>query len=136
MSESLGFLAMCLHVGYKSASTGVTVDGGIVFFAECSERKKILHPQKKGTMPSALRIGSSVSSKKSSLCKLIDPPIGRQRKVRERIRGVIVRSLPDQKWLVQWATGQTEEMKSNCLKNEEEPSEITMDMVRMYNQPR
>ena len=39
MSESLGFLAMCPHVGYKSASTAVTVDSGIDFFAEGFELK-------------------------------------------------------------------------------------------------
>ena len=66
-----------------------------IFSRKIPNEKKLLRPQKKGTMPSALRVGSPVSSKKSSLCKLIDPPVGRKREVWERIRGVIVRSLPD-----------------------------------------
>ena len=83
-------------------------------------------------MPSNLRVGSSVSSKKSSHCRTTDPPPGKVRKVKERISGLIVNSLPDQRWLVQWATGETEEIKSHNLKNEGEPTEESLKVVRLF----
>ena len=84
-------------------------------------------------MPSSLRLGSSVSSRKSKYSKLIDPPPGGKRTVKETVHGVIVQSLLEQKWMVKWARGESEVMTSNNLKNIEAPSAITLVMVRQYN---
>ena len=84
-------------------------------------------------MPSSLRLGSSVSSRKSKYCKLIDPPPGGKRRVKESVNGVIVQSLPEHKWMVRWARGEPEVMTSNNLKNVEAPSAITLAIVKDYN---
>ena len=84
-------------------------------------------------MPSSLRLGSSVSSRKSKYCKFIDPPPGGKGRVKETVNGVIVQSLPEQKWMVKLARGESEVMISNNLKNIEAPSAFTFAMVRECN---
>ena len=80
-------------------------------------------------MPAINRVGSEVSSKKSKYCKLVTET-GKKRKVRERVRGVIVRSLPDEMWEVQWANGEMESIHPKNLRHEGEPNPGTERVVR------
>lgn len=82
-------------------------------------------------MPSLLRVGSEVSSKKSKTGRLMEPPPGKKRKVRERVYGVIMSSVEGM-WEVQWAGGEVEMMPPASLKNEGEPTEETRNLVRLY----
>ena len=48
---------------------------------------------------------------------MIGPASGRKRKTRERVYGVIMRSLESSKWEVQWAGGQYEALTPGSLRN-------------------
>ena len=87
-------------------------------------------------MPALLRIGSEVSSCCSITSELVDPPPGGKRRVRKRVYGVIMRSLPSGHWEVQWAGGDVEAMAPKKLKKEGDPTSETMDMVSVYNRQR
>ena len=114
------------------AATGVTVGPGIKIFRASVEFTKILHFTKKRKMPSTLRVGSEVSSICSKTARMVGPAPGKKRKTRERVYGVIMRSLDSGKWEVQWAGGQYEALAPGSLKNEGEPTPETEDMVRTY----
>ena len=123
------------------AATGVTVGPGIKIFRASVEFTKTLHFTKKRKMPSTLRVGSEVSSICSKTARMVGPAPGKKRKTRERVYGVIMRSLDSGKWEVQWAGGQYEvqwaggqyeALAPGSLKNEGEPTPETEDMVRTY----
>ena len=65
--------------------------------------------------------------------KVIAPPPGKKRRVRERVYGVTMKSLPNGKWHVQWAGGSVEDVSPRNLKLEGPPTPETMDMVRVFN---
>ena len=110
-------------------SAGVTVDASTKLSR--ASPKKQRSSIKKQNMPSLLRVGSEVSSKKSKTGRLIEPPHGKKRKVRERVYGVIMSSVEGM-WEVQWAGGEVEMMPPASLKNEGEPTEETRNLVRLY----
>ena len=87
-------------------------------------------------MVATLRIGSEVSSICSKTAKMIAPPPGKKRRVRERVYGVIMRSLDSGKWEVQWAGGDIEAVSPGSLKNEGEPTPETEEMVMLYKRSR
>ena len=87
---------------------------------------------KKRKMPSSLRVGSEVSSICSKTARMIGPPPGKKRKTRERVYGVIMRSLESGKWEVQWAGGGYEALAPGSLKNEGGPTTETEDIVKKY----
>ena len=87
-------------------------------------------------MPALLRVGSEVSSATSKTARLISPPPGKKRRVRERVYGVIMRSMPSGAWEVQWAGQEVESIHPSKLKHEGEPTDETMIMVRVYNSRR
>ena len=84
-------------------------------------------------MPSLLRIGCEVSSISSKTARVLDAPPGKKRKVRERVYGLIVSSLPNGKWKVQWAAGGVEDVSRRILKLEGPPTPETMKMVQVFN---
>ena len=67
---------------------------------------------------------------------MLDPPPGRKRRVRERKFGVIMRSLADGKWEIQWDGGEIEALATGSLKNEGAPDAETENMVRVYTRSR
>ena len=85
---------------------------------------------------SRLRLGTEVSSIASRTAKSIDPPPGKKRKRRERVYGIIVRSVADKIWEVLWSRGEVEECFSSTLKFEGEATEETLDVVRNRNTSR
>ena len=87
-------------------------------------------------MPALLRVGSEVSSATSKTARLISPPPGKKRRVRERVYGIIMRSMPSGAWEVQWAGQEVESIHPSKLKHEGEPMDETMSMVRVYNSTR
>ena len=87
-------------------------------------------------MPSKNRVGSEVSSKTSKFARKVDPPPGGKRRVRERIYGVIVRSLPENRWEVKWGEGQIESMHVNQLKHVREATPRTLEIAALYNRQR
>ena len=117
-------------------TTGVIVGSGIKIFAQRTHHKKTFDSTKKTTMPARLRIGSEVSSVASRQSKLIDPPPGKKRRVRERVYGIIMRSMVGGLWEVRWATGAVESISPNNLKLEGDPSPETEAIVLRYNRRR
>ena len=115
------------------STTGVTVALVSKYFAQRLYYKKTFDSTKKKTMPAKLRIGSEVSSVASKQSKLIAPPPGKQRRVRERLYGIIMRSLSGGLWEVRWASGAVESMLPNKLKFEGNPSPETEALVLNYN---
>ena len=87
-------------------------------------------------MPALLRPGSEVSSTSSKTAKFLDPPPGKKRRVRERVYGVIMRSLENGMWEVQLAGGGVEEFSPRSLKCEGEPTQETLELVQVYNNSR
>ena len=88
-------------------------------------------------MPQVLnRAGSKVSSVSSKTSRLIAPPPGKKKRVRERVYGIIMGSLPSGNWEVQWGNGSVEEMAPKKLKNEGNPTEATMATVQEYQKAR
>ena len=87
-------------------------------------------------MPATLRVGSEVSSVCSQRARLMDAAPGKTRRVRERLYGVIMRSLPSGMWEVHWAGGEIEELFPKNLRNEGEPTSETMDLVRFHQRER
>ena len=95
--------------------------------------KKTGIEQKNEKMPSTLRVGSEVSSMCSRTARLIDAPANKRRRVRERVYGIIMRSLTGGKWEVKWAAGEVEEMSPGNLKREGDPTPQTMELVRNHH---
>lgn len=87
-------------------------------------------------MPSTLRVGSEVSSITSKTARLLDPPPGKKRRVRERVFGVITRSLENGKWEVKWESGEVEAMPPSNLKMEAAPTDETRSMIRVFHRRR
>ena len=67
-------------------------------------------------MPSKLRIGTEVSSTSSKTAPLLPAEPGKKRRRRQRVYGVVKRSLPNGKWEVEWGDGQIEECAPGILK--------------------
>ena len=95
--------------------------------------KKLGDSIKKKTMPATLRIGSEVSSVTSSTSRLVDPPPGKKRRVRERVYGVIMRSVVGGMWEVRWASGAVECISPKKLKLEGNPTPETEALVERYH---
>ena len=74
------------------------------------------HRIKKHNMPSSLRVGSEVSTHASKTAPFLPPQPGKTRRVRQRVYGVIKRSLPSGKWEVEWGNGKREECAPGILK--------------------
>ena len=87
-------------------------------------------------MPAINRIGSGVSSKASRTRQLVDPPPGGKRRVRQRVYGVIMRSLANGMWEVQWGGGEIEALSPSKVRHEGEPTDETMSIVQVYNMQR
>ena len=79
----------------------------------CASQKKT----QKHNMPSTLRIGSEVSSIASRTAPFLPPAPGKRRRQRQRVYGVIQRSLPNNKWEVLWGNGEKEECAPGTLKD-------------------
>ena len=87
-------------------------------------------------MPATLRVGSEFSSVCFQRARLVDAAPEKTRRVRERLYGVIMRSLPSGKWEVHWAGGKIEEVFPKNLKNEGERTSETMDLVQFHQRER
>ena len=114
------------------AATGVTVGPGTKVLEFTTVHKKAALRIKTWKMPSTLRVGSEVSSICSKTARMVGPAPGKKRKTRERVYGVIMRSLESGKWEVQWAGGQYEALAPGSLKKEGEPTPETEDIVKRY----
>ena len=78
--------------------------------------RKIPRSTKKRNMPSKLRIGTEVSSTSSKTAPLLPAEPGKKRRRRQRVYGVVKRSLPNGKWEVEWGDGQIEACAPGILK--------------------
>ena len=116
--------------------TGVTVGSGMFFFAVRWNYKKTLIAIKNETMPSSIRTASKVSSITSKKARLLEPPPGKKRRIRERLFGVVLGSVDGGQWEVLWDGGVVETMPPSNLKNESDPSEESMAMVENYHRNR
>ena len=84
-------------------------------------------------MPSSLRVGSEVSCKCSKFARLLPLQGTQKRRTRERVYGVCVKSLPNRKWQVKWASGDLEDVLAGNLKEENQPSRESIELANLQN---
>ena len=81
-------------------------------------------------MPPLLCVGSEVSSIQSAFSSFLPLEVGKRRRRRKQIYGVIMRSVTEGKWEVRWACGKVEACNSSMIKREGDPTTATLSMVR------
>ena len=80
-------------------------------------------------MTAILRIGTEVSTIKSSNAPLLALQEGKRRRTRQRIQGIIIQSVSNGIWRVKWSCGAVEDCSSGILKKVSEPSSQSMATV-------
>ena len=58
---------------------------------------------------------------------------GRAKEEEKGTYGVCLRSLPDRKWEVQWASGDIEVVSAGSLKEESKPTKESIEIVHLHN---
>ena len=58
---------------------------------------------------------------------------GQKKRRRERVYGVCLKSLPERKWEVQWASGEIEVVSAGSLKEESTPTKESIEIVHLHN---
>ena len=81
-------------------------------------------------MPTTLEAGCEVSSYSSRFAPLMPLEPGAKKRKRGRMSGIILKSAPEGKWVVLWATGDEEVLSPRGLSFEGDPNVETMIVVR------